>query len=75
MFMDVIRLSDAVVRGSVKPRPLLSEIVFLTLIILSSIATGFCIGLKYARDEAIRHGAAHYDRDSGAFKWNESEAK
>jgi len=25
--------------------------------------------------EAIRHGAAHYDLDSGEFKWNESEVK
>lgn len=47
------------------------------------VFAGLLVGLvvaSYINDgtwqrEAIRHGAAHYDRDSGEFTWNESEAK
>lgn len=34
-------------------------------------ATVGCNQNNYFQREAIRHGVAHYDRDSGAFTWNE----
>ena len=38
------------------------------------LSLGLIIGMKIAdaavRDEAIAHGAAHYDAKTGAFTWN-----
>lgn len=40
---------------------------------------GFCIaGCNLKHDwqrGAIQHGAAHYDEQTGAFTWNESDGK
>jgi hypothetical protein len=43
-------------------------------VLLGSAVVGCNMG-NYWQKEAIRHGAAHYDKQSGAFAWNESEAK
>jgi len=48
---------------------------FLIVLFLATFAaTGFAFGVQFAERQAIEHGCAHYDSQTGAWEWNK-EAK
>lgn len=41
------------------------------VLVLVAFASGYTLCLEDAGHEAIKHHAAHYDPQTGAFTWNE----
>jgi len=44
---------------------------FLIVLFLAAFAaTGFAFGVQFAERQAIEHGCAHYDSQTGEWEWN-----